>query len=329
MSQILLDVRNIKKLFPVKENGLFHEQKYVHAVDDVSFAIREGETLGLVGESGCGKSTTGRVILNLIRPDSGDVLFEGESIYHHGARERNDLRKKMQLVFQDPFASLNPKKKIHEIVEEPLRFHGFTSKHERKELAEEMLSMVGVDLQMGQRYPHELSGGQQQRVGIARALVLKPKFVVCDEAVSALDVSIRAQVLNLLERLKDELNLSYLFISHDLSVVRHVSDRVCVMYLGKVVEMADYKEIFEHPAHPYTASLIQSIPIPDPSYKRKRMLLPGDIPSPVNPPPGCRFRSRCYMADNECDGAEPSLEEIGKDHYVACVKCKNRSVVNS
>ena len=313
----LITVENLIKYFPVKGSG--KNKKYVQAVDDISFTIEKGETLGLVGESGCGKSTTGRALLNLIKPDSGVVKFEGRDILKLKHKEMRELRKDMQIIFQDPYASLNPKLKIEQIVAEPLKFHGVKNSAERKKRVEEMLKIVGFNVEAAKKYPHEFSGGQQQRIGIARALMLNPKFIVCDEAVSALDVSIQSQMLNLLCDLKDQFDLTFLFISHDLSVVKHISDRICVMYLGEIVEIAPSNAIMFSPKHPYTRSLISAAPTINPEDKAEQILLEGDVPSPIDPPKGCRFASRCFEKTEACN-KRPKLVEVEPDHFVACTK---------
>lgn len=312
----LLDVRNLKQYFPVSE-GWFRK-KDIKAVDDVSFYIEKGETLGLVGESGCGKTTAGRTILRLYEPTDGQILYDGEDITK---ADMLPYRKKMQIVFQDPYASLNPRMTVADIVGEPIDIHKLAaSKKERSEKIIQMLEHVGLNSEHANRYPHEFSGGQRQRIGIARALAVNPEFIVCDEPVSALDVSIQAQIVNMFERLQEEMGLTYLFIAHDLSVVKHISRRIGVMYLGKLVEIGDSYELTSHPAHPYTKSLISAIPIPDPetSRKKKRIVLEGDVPSPLNPPSGCRFRTRCPYATERCAKEEPELREIGDGHFAAC-----------
>lgn len=311
----LIKVENIKKYFPFKEG---FKTRYIKAIDDISFDIYKGETLGLVGESGCGKSTTGRVILNLLEATEGKVSYEGKNVLTMNAKELFILRRRMQIIFQDPFASLNPRMRVRQIVEEPLKFHKVQDRKIRKELVDNILRTVGLDPSAGDRFPHEFSGGQQQRIGIARALVLRPDFIVCDEAVSALDVSVQAQVLNLLHDLKSEFGLTYLFISHNLAVVKHICDRIAVMYLGVIVEIADKKQIFDNPLHPYTRALVSSIPIPDPSRHRNRIILEGDIPSPANPPSGCRFHTRCYECGENCDCDIPKLVEVEPGHFVSC-----------
>lgn len=313
----LLEINRVKKYFEFKEG---FATRYIKAVDDISLDVNRGETLGLVGESGCGKSTLGRTALRLFDITDGEVKLEGQNIYTLKTKELCEVRRNMQIIFQDPLASLNPRKKIHQIIEEPLRFHGVKDRKERRRRVSEMMEAVGLNPDVGSRYPHEFSGGQQQRVGIARALILKPKFIVCDEAVSALDVSVQAQVLNLLQELKREYGLTYLFISHNLSVIKHVCNRITVMYLGRVVEVADKKRLFANPLHPYTKALISAIPIPDPGRKRQRIILEGDIPSPANPPSGCRFHTRCSVRGKTCDWDEPKLVEAEPGHFVLCHK---------
>ena len=320
----ILEVRGLKKYFPIY-SGLFAQrvEGWVRAVDDVSFSIRRGETLGLVGESGCGKTTTGRCILQLDRPTAGEVLFEGQNLARMADAALRPLRRQMQIVFQDPYSSLNPRMTIGQILSEPIRVHRISPDGRRYEdRVAELLSVVGLNPLMAGRYPHELSGGQRQRVGIARALALEPKFIVCDEPISALDVSIQAQILNLLEELQERFGLTYLFIAHDLSVVRHISDRIVVMYLGKVVEIADRQELYENPLHPYTKALLSAVPIPDPlvEAKRERVVLGGEVPSPLNPPHGCVFHPRCPIAIEECRSVAPELREVRPDHWVACIR---------
>lgn len=312
----LVEVQNLKQYFPVS-SGLF-KTDYIKAVDDVSFYIEKGETLGLVGESGCGKTTTGRSLLRLYEPTGGRIFYEGVDITH---AKMMPYRRKMQVVFQDPYASLNPRMTVGDIVGEPIDIHKLAlSKKDRKDKILQMLDRVGLNSEHANRYPHEFSGGQRQRIGIARALAVDPEFIVCDEPVSALDVSIQAQIVNMFEELQDEMGLTYLFIAHDLSVVKHISNRIGVMYLGKLVELADSYELTFHSVHPYTRSLISAIPVADPNASRaqERIVLEGDVPSPLNPPSGCRFRTRCSYADELCAAQEPEFREVSKGHFAAC-----------
>jgi oligopeptide transport system ATP-binding protein len=314
-NQTLLDVRRLVKHFPVEKSD-----DLVQAVDGVSFTIKSGETLGLVGESGCGKSTVGRCLLRLQEPTSGEVYFEDRDILKLEPSEMRDLRREMQIIFQDPYASLNPRLSILSIVSEPLKIHGVSNKAERRARVADLLTKVGLDADYMNRYPHEFSGGQRQRIGIARALALNPKLIVCDEPVSALDVSVQAQVVNLLQDLQHEFGLTYLFISHGLAVVEHISTRVAVMYLGKIVEIADAEELYKNPLHPYTKALLSAIPVPDPKHKRDRIVLHGDVPTPINPPSGCRFRTRCPIAIPECALRVPERREIVLGHTAACIR---------
>ncbi len=317
-NEILLETKDLRKYFSGKK-GLFNmNPAVVKAVDDINLVIRKGETLGLVGESGCGKSTLGRTILDLIPKTSGQVFYKGEDIDSYDKQKKWEMRKKMQIIFQDPYSSLNPRMTVYDLVSAPLEVYNIGTPEERKERVIEMLSEVGLDKQYLNRFPHEFSGGQRQRIGIARALILDPEFVVCDEAVSALDVSVRAQVLNLMKKMQEKKNLTYLFISHDLSVVRHVSDRVAVMYLGSVVEIAEKHALYDNPKHPYTKALLSAIPIPDANRKRNRIILEGDVPSAYNPPSGCKFHTRCPYATEKCRTEVPELRSVGEDHMVAC-----------
>ncbi|RJP54153.1 MAG: dipeptide ABC transporter ATP-binding protein [Anaerolineaceae bacterium] len=314
----LLTVKDLTKYFPVRSGVLQRVSAWVKAVDKVSFFVKKGETLGMVGESGCGKTTIGRSILRLIEPTSGEVSFNGKDVLKMNARELKSLRRDMQIIFQDPYASLNPRMPIGESVMEGLNIHSIGTPKERWEVVIDMLKKVGLEEYHARRYPHEFSGGQRQRIGIARALALQPKFIVCDEPVSALDVSIQSQVLNILKDLQGEFGLTYLFIAHNLSVVEHISDRVAVMYLGKVVELADREALYREPLHPYTKALLSAIPIPHPKIKRERTILKGDVPSPLNPPSGCRFHTRCPIAVERCSQEEPEFREARAGHWVAC-----------
>jgi oligopeptide transport system ATP-binding protein len=318
----LIQVRNLKMHFPVTKGAIIKRTVgYVKAVDGVTFSIKRGETLGLVGESGCGKSTTGRAILQLYKPTAGEVLFQGTDLTRLHGEELRRMRRKVQMIFQDPYASLNPRMTVGDIIGEPIAVHNLRQgKAAIRERVQELLELVGLNPYFINRYPHEFSGGQRQRIGIARALAVEPEFVVCDEPVSALDVSIQAQVLNLLEDLQHRLGLTYLFIAHGLAVVRHISDRVAVMYLGKVVELAKGKKLYSMPMHPYTQALLSAAPIPDPTVERKRqrIILEGDVPSPFNPPPGCHFHTRCPIAIERCKVEEPPFQDYGDGHFVAC-----------
>jgi oligopeptide transport system ATP-binding protein len=319
---ILLQVNQLTKYFPIDENALFQRKKeFVHAVDGVTFNIRRGETLGLVGESGCGKSTTGRTILQLYKPTSGSVLFQGVDLVILKEDELRKYRRKMQMIFQDPYASLNPRMTVGEIISDPLLvYQDVKTKKDIDDNVRQLLELVKLDPSHINRYPHEFSGGQRQRIGVARSLALRPDLIVCDEPISALDVSIQAQVVNLLIELQKQFNLTYLFIAHDLSMVRHICDRVAVMYLGVIVELADRKEFYHNPLHPYTKALLSAVSIPDPKVeeKRKRIILKGEIPSPVNPPSGCRFHTRCPIAQAICTETKPDWREITPDHFAAC-----------
>jgi peptide/nickel transport system ATP-binding protein/oligopeptide transport system ATP-binding protein len=314
----LIVVKNMVKYFPVRAGLLQRVVAWVQAVDDVSFTIREGETLGLVGESGCGKTTIGRTMLRLIEPTSGSVMFGDVDVLKLRAKQMKAMRRNMQIIFQDPFASLDPRMPIGESVMEGLNVHGIGTHRERVETMMEILKKVGLEDYHARRYPHEFSGGQRQRIGIARALALRPKFIVCDEPVSALDVSIQSQVLNILKDLQREFGLTYMFIAHNLSVVEHISNRVAVMYLGKMVELTGREELYENPLHPYTKALMSAIPVADPTLKRERTILKGDVPSPLNPPKGCRFHPRCPVAIDKCSVEEPVFKENKADHWAAC-----------
>ncbi|MED1914936.1 ABC transporter ATP-binding protein [Brevibacillus sp. DP1.3A] len=318
MAEDLLIVKNLKKYYPITGGVLGGEVGVVKAVDDVSFTVKSGETLGLVGESGCGKSTTGRSLLRLIEPTSGEINFDGTDVMSLSTDAMRKMRRDMQIVFQDPFASLNPRHNIEKILEEPLIVHGLGSSAERKKRVQEMLEIVGLSSYHASRYPHQFSGGQRQRIGIARALMLKPKLIVADEPVSALDVSIQSQVLNLMQDLQREFGLTYLFIAHDLSVVRHISDRVGVMYLGRIVELTTSSQLYSNPLHPYTKALLSAVPSPDPDAVRERVILQGDVPSPAKPPSGCTFHTRCPHVTEECRTVRPEFMDAGDGHFVAC-----------
>ncbi len=313
MSEPIIEVQNLKKYFPVP-NG------YLHAVDNVSFKLDEGKTLGVVGESGCGKSTLGRVILHLLEPSSGRIFYKGEDISKVSSRKLHQLRREMQIIFQDPFSSLNPRMTVQELISEPLKIYRLYTGEALNKRVSEIMDTVGIARRFGNAYPHELDGGRRQRIGIGRALALEPSFIVCDEPVSALDVSIQAQVLNLMQDLQEQRNLSYLFITHDLSVVRHISNDICVMYLGQLVEKSSTKELFEKPLHPYTQALLSAIPVADIDKPTKRIMMKGELSSPINPKPGCRFAARCPYASEQCSQDEPPLVEHSPGHFVACHK---------
>ncbi|MBI5842406.1 MAG: dipeptide ABC transporter ATP-binding protein [Chloroflexi bacterium] len=320
-TDVLLRVSKLVKHFPIKQGIIFQKQTgAVHAVDNISFEVKQGETLGLVGESGCGKSTTGRAVLQLHRPTSGSVIFDGVDLVKAKGNDLRHMRRKMQMIFQDPYASLNPRMTVGEIIGEPMLIHKIAAQNEIEERVANLLNLVGLNPAFSTRYPHEFSGGQRQRVGVARALALQPSFIVCDEPISALDVSIQAQVVNLLEDLQEQFGLTYLFIAHDLSMVRHISNRIAVMYLGIIVELADSEELYLKPLHPYSQALLSAVPIPDPiaSARRERVILKGDVPSPVNPPSGCRFRTRCPIAESICAEVQPDFREAQPGHFVAC-----------
>jgi len=321
MPEVLLEVEHLKKYFPIKRGVFSRTIGYVKAVDDVSFKINKGETLGLVGESGCGKTTIGRSLLRLIEPTGGKVVFEGKDVTAMTQQQLKDVRKDMQIIFQDPYSSLNPRMTVGGMITEILKFHKIAEGKEAEKRVYELLEIVGLSKLHARRYPHEFSGGQRQRIGIARALSVEPKFIVCDEPVSALDVSIQSQIINLLQDLQNQLGLTYLFISHDLSVVEHLSDRVCVMYLGQLVEVADTKELYAHPMHPYTEALLSAVPVPDPKFAKKRIILTGDVPSPAKVPTGCYFHPRCpKIIKGECENIEPELSSVGQNtHFVKCL----------
>ena len=313
-----LKVKNVKKYFPVRKNFFGKNLSWLKAVDGVTFSLTRGETMGLVGESGCGKSTLGRLILNLLPPTGGEVFWKEQNIFSFTGEKRKELRRKMQIIFQDPYGSLNPRMSVGDIIGEPLHIHNLARSSDVSKRVRQLLDYVGLSSYHINRYPHEFSGGQRQRIGIARALAVEPELIVCDEPVSALDVSIQSQVLNLLKDLQQDLNLTYLFIAHGLNVVKHISDRVGVMYLGKLVEVTGGDELYSNPLHPYTRALLSAIPIPDPRVKRERVLLSGDVQSPIDPPPGCRFAARCPEASEQCSRVEPELFEYSQGHYVAC-----------
>ncbi|QPQ34285.1 ABC transporter ATP-binding protein [Lysinibacillus sp. JNUCC-52] len=318
MSKVLLKVDGLKKYFPIRK-GFFNSQVGdVKAVDDVSFEVFEGETLGIVGESGCGKSTTGRLLMRLLEPTAGNIEFGGKMISTLSNNEMRKARRDIQMIFQDPYASLNPRHTIGKILEEPLIVHGMGNSKERKKKVIELLEIVGLNEYHAKRYPHQFSGGQRQRIGIARALMTNPRLIIADEPVSALDVSIQAQVLNLMQTLQRELKLTYIFISHDLGVVRHISNRVGVMYLGKLVELTDSENLYAEPLHPYTQALLSSVPVPDPTFEREQLIISGDIPSASNPPSGCAFHTRCPFKKEQCSSVVPKLQEVKQGHYVAC-----------
>lgn len=324
MSQVILEVKNLKKHFPIKKGIISYKQVgTVKAVDDVSFTLEKGETLGLVGESGCGKSTTGRCILRLLEPTAGQIIFNGQDITKLDKSKMRLLRKDIQIIFQDPYASLNPRLTVGDMIAEPMRNFKIGTKKTQEKRVRELLEIVGLSAYHASRYPHEFSGGQRQRIGIARALSVDPQLIVCDEPVSALDVSIQAQVINLLKDLQKEFNLTLLFIAHDLSVVKHISDRVAVMYLGKIVELANYKNLYREPMHPYSQALLSAIPIPNPKLKKSRIILEGDVPSPTNPPSGCNFHTRCPKATDICKVESPVLKEKKVSHLVACHNLDN------
>lgn len=318
MSKVLLKVDNLKKYFPIRHGMFARHVGDVKAVDDISFELYEGETLGIVGESGCGKSTTGRAIMRLHEPTDGRVTFDGIELTELNSEQMRKVRREIQMVFQDPYASLNPRHTVEKILEEPLIVHGIGNAKERKKKVHEYLEIVGLSSYHAKRYPHQFSGGQRQRIGIARALMTNPKLIIADEPVSALDVSIQAQVLNLMQRLQEDLKLTYIFIAHDLGVVRHISDRVGVMYLGRLVEIAESESLYHEPLHPYTQALLSAVPIPDPQFEREQLLLMGDIPSPSNPPTGCTFHTRCPFAMDKCKQVIPMLQRVKPGHSVAC-----------
>jgi oligopeptide transport system ATP-binding protein len=331
-TQTLVEVKDLKMYFPITRGIVFQRRVGdIKAVDGISFTVRRGETLGLVGESGCGKSTTGRALLQLYRPTAGEVYFEGNDLTRMKGEQLRRMRRRMQMIFQDPYASLNPRMTVGNIIGEPFEVHSLLNPKERRQRVQELLEIVGLNPYFVNRYPHEFSGGQRQRIGVARALAVQPEFIVCDEPISALDVSIQAQIINLLEELQEQFSLTYLFIAHDLSVVRHISDRIAVMYLGKIVELAGRATLYENPLHPYTQALLSAVPIPDPAVEdqRKRIILTGDVPSPAKPPEGCNFCTRCAVKLPMCDSVEPTWRNVGNDHWVACHKAdRDLGIVN-
>lgn len=314
----LLEVHDLKKYFPVRQGILSRTQGLVRAVDGVSFSLNEGETLGLVGESGCGKTTVGRCLLRLIEPTAGEVRFESEDLLRMGREELRKVRARLQIIFQDPYSSLNPRMIVGKIIAEPLRNHTRASREDIRDRVSFLMEKVGLHPEDARKYPHEFSGGQRQRIGIARAIALNPRMIICDEPISALDVSIQAQVINLLVQLQDEMGLSYLFIAHDLSIVEHISNRVAVMYLGRIVELATDLALYQNPQHPYTQALLSAVPVPDPEIRQRRILLEGEVPSPLNPPPGCPFHTRCHERQEVCDHQQPTFRDLGDGHWVAC-----------
>src|SRR5690625_5295831 len=318
MQKPILEVKGLKKYFDITGGVFGRKVGEVKAVDDLSFSVNKGEILGIVGESGCGKSTTGKALLRLIEPTEGTIKFEGKDITHINDEEMRKLRRHMQIIFQDPYASLNPRHSVGKIIEEPLLIHGMSNKQDRVDRVHELLEVVCLNASYASRYPHQFSGGQRQRIGIARALANNPKLIICDEPVSALDVSVQSQILNLMEELRDEFNLTYVFIAHDLSVVKHISDRVGVMYLGRMVELTDKEKLYDDPKHPYTQALLSAVPLPDPDIAKERIILKGDVPSPENPPTGCAFHTRCPSAMDICRKVRPVFEEIEDNHFVAC-----------
>lgn len=318
MKENLLEVKDLKVHFPIKGDFIPRNVGYVKAVDGISFEIKSGETLGLVGESGCGKSSTGRAIMRLVKSREGEILFQGKDVLKMNKKQLKNTRKDMQFIFQDPFASLNPRMTIGDALNEVLYVFHYGDKEKRQKRVEELIEMVGLNKTQLSRYPHEFSGGQRQRVVIARALAVDPKFIICDESVSALDVSIQSQIINLLEQFQKEFQLTYLFVAHDLGVVRHISNRIAVMYLGKIVEIAESDELFKYPKHPYTKALLSAVPVSDPELRREKILLVGDMPSPIDPPPGCRFHTRCEFAEDICMKEEPEFRNEGGGHHVAC-----------